>query len=224
MALYYQQRRRRDGRPHKPGPRPQTQRPAARVSKRYGADRIGIVGFNNKGFVIARPAHPHAPWLYERSQMLHTKVGGMTNMACGLRQALELLRWAPEGVLRRIWLLSDGQPSDREDTIMAAVAEACRLRVNINTIGFGDEYNAELLHRISATTHHGEFVHAETLRHLAGLLQRSRPNQERHRAETTILTIDLSESMGWPMEGKPRVRVVEEAIAHLLHYKQKLYA
>jgi hypothetical protein len=40
----------------------------------------------------------------------------------------------------------------------------------------------------------------------------------------TILAIDLSASMREPMEGRTKIEVVEEAIRHLIHYKQKLFS
>ena len=45
-----------------------------------------------------------------------------------------------------------------------------------------------------------------------------------HRAETTVLAIDLSGSMREPMEGKTKVEVVEGAIVRLLHWKMEYSA
>jgi hypothetical protein len=53
------------------------------IRKVFGPDRIGIVGFHAKGFVIARPAEPYAAWLQERAQLLHTKIRRATR-ACSL--------------------------------------------------------------------------------------------------------------------------------------------
>ncbi|MDG4584347.1 MAG: hypothetical protein P9E67_09740 [Candidatus Competibacter sp.] len=61
---------------------PQAPRPAPTQPK---PDRIGLVGFHEHGFVIARPAEPFAPWLVERSQTLRQRLGGRTNIADGLR-------------------------------------------------------------------------------------------------------------------------------------------
>ncbi|MHC4176014.1 MAG: vWA domain-containing protein [Planctomycetota bacterium] len=199
------------------------------VEKVYGADRIGIVGFHDRGFVIAKPAEPFAPWLLERSQRLQQKVGGCTNLTDGLRRAVEMVRRTPRGILRRIWLLSDGYPNRETSRLAGVVEDARRAWANLNTIGFGDEYDGDLLRRISAATHRGKFVPVRTLRELTDALViatngDSGPNRRHHRAETTILAIDLSTTMLDPMEGKTKIAVVEEAVLHLLHYKQQCFS
>ena len=202
--------------------------------KIYGADRIGLCGFHDRGFVIAKPAEAHSAWLQERSQQLHTRMDGRgTNLTDGLRKAIELLQRTPKGVLRRIWLLTDGCPNQERDALMSVVAQARRAYININTIGFGDThgdtYDEALLRQISAATHNGKFVPVSTLRQLTDTLVlgsngKSGQNRHRHRSETSVLAIDLSPSMNLPMGGKSRIQVVEEAALHLLHYKQQCFS
>ncbi len=200
------------------------------VRKVYGADRIGLCGFHDRGFVIAKPAEAHAAWLQERGQQLHQKVGGSgTNLTDGLRKAVEMLQRTPRGILRRIWLLTDGYPNREIESMVSVVEAARRSYINVNTIGFGDTYDEDLLRRISGATHNGKFVPVRTLQQLTDALvlsangnnSRHRP---RHQAETTILAIDLSPSMTGSMGGKTKIRVVEEAVLHLLHYKQQCFS
>ncbi len=203
--------------------------PSPRIMKVYGADRVGLVGYHERGFVIAVPAEPHAAWLQQRTQSLHEKLGSVTNMTDGLRRGLEVLNKTPAGVLRRLWLLSDGHPN-RETDALAGVVKQCRAAyVNVNTVGIGDEFNERLLRQIAAATHNGQFVAVNTLRELTAALvrsdaARSPSGPRRHRAETTVLVIDLSASMGEPMEGRTKIAVVEESVVRLLHYKQELFA
>lgn len=199
------------------------------LHRQYGADRIGLIGFHDRGFVIARPADPYAPWLKQRSQDLHNRMGGCTNMTDGLRQAINLLSAVPKGGHRRIWLLSDGRPNKETAGLMNRVDEARRAYININTIGFGDDYDRDLLMQISRSTHNGKFVSVRSLQQLTqALVQTAPPRGNRqpspHRTETTILCIDLSASMAGSMGAATKVQVVEEAILHLLHYKQRLFA
>lgn len=203
----------------------------ARTTKVRGPDHIGIVGFQHRAFVIAKPAEPHAAWLQERSQRLHERVGGEgTNIAAGLRTSVELLRTTWSGVLRRIWLLSDGEPNVEVGAIPMAVEEARRAYVNINTIGFGDEYDEALLRQVASATHNGKFIPVRTLRQLSdALIQGDNgngglPGRHHHRAETTVLCIDLSLSMNEPMEGRRKIDIVEEAILHLLNWKQRVFS
>lgn len=210
-----------------------TNRLAHVIPNRNGAHRpdlLGLVGFHESAFVVAKPAEPYAAWLYERSQTLHQKLGGMTNMTAGLRLAVSLIRRVPRGVHRRIWLLSDGEPNVETDGLRAAVEEARSAFCNVNTIGFGDSYDESLLRQIAAATHNGKFVSVKTLRDLTDVLIATGGQQQHHRhrhhgrSETAILAIDLSGSMGGPMGSSTKVQVVEEAVKRLLAYKQALFA
>jgi Mg-chelatase subunit ChlD len=204
-----------------PGPVAPRRQPAVR-----GPDRIALVGFHDYAFVVARPAEPFASWLLDRSQQLHEKLGGRTNIAAGLWQALEILQATPRGVYRKIWLLSDGEPNIDVDAILPAVNACYRAHVNINTIGFGDEFDEPVLRQIAAQTHNGRFIPVNSLRSLTRTLtEMDLPAQHpRGRSETAVLVIDCSYSMSQPMEGRRKIEVVEEAIRHLIHYKQRLFA
>ena len=198
------------------------------IHKIYGRDRLGMVGYNDRASVIAEPVELYDSRLQSQSQTLHRKVGGSgTNLTDGLRKSVEMLLRTPKGVLRRIWLLTDGYPNREVGSIMSTVRDARQAYINVNTIGFGDEYDEGLLRRISGATHNGKFVPVKTLRQLTDALvlgSNGNPNRRRHRSETTVLAIDLSPSMTMPMEGKTKIAVVEEAILHLLHYKQQCFA
>ena len=199
-----------------------------------GPDKIGLVGFNDKGFVISEPAKAHEHTLQEKSQTLHQFVAGVTNMTDGLRKGVEMCEWSPRFALRRIWLLSDGYPNREIAGLMAMVEQAKNSYININTIGFGDTYDEALLRQIADSTHNGKFVPVNSLRELTNALvaygnngknrNGGNGNHHRRRMETTAMVIDLSGSMRAAMDGKTKVKVVEEAILHLLHYKQQLFS
>ena len=200
--------------------------PAPRPVK--GPDRIGLVGFHDNGFPIAKPAAAYQAWLQERTLNLHQRVGGNgTNITDGLRQSVAMLQATPPGIYRRIWLLTDGYPNREEDRLYQVVDEARRAHININTIGFGDAYDVELLRRISTATHNGKFVPVASLRQLTDALVTagaSHGGGQRRRAECTVLAIDLSGSMVGPMEGRRKIEIVQEAILRLLHYKQSCFS
>jgi Mg-chelatase subunit ChlD len=162
--------------------------------------------------------------LQEQVQRLHQMLGGLTNLTDGLRVAIQMASQSPIGTHRRIWLLSDGYPNVDTDQVMNVAAQAYRHWVNVNTIGFGDEYDAALLRRISEATHNGRFVPVHTLRELTAALVGNGRRRHHCRTETTILAIDLSGSMAGPMEGRRKIEVVQEAILHLLRYKQVCFS
>jgi hypothetical protein len=188
-----------------------------------GTGNTDLVGFHDRGFVVAKPAEPHAHWLQERVASLPGRVSGVsTNITDGLRKAMGLLERSPRGRLRRIWLLTDGMPNREEYSLMPVVAEARKHHININTIGFGDPetflYDPKLLRNVAGSTHNGRFVSVHSLRTLSNALKRGpRRGLGHRRPETTILVIDCSGSMVQSMEGKRRIDVVVEAITHLLH-------
>lgn len=212
---------------------------ASRPRQRFGypcsakvcdPDRIGLVIFHDTAFRIAEPSEPHDARLQERIVSLPSLVaGGYTNLTDGLRVAAQMASRAPAGWLRRIWLLTDGAPNRELEGVWSAVNEARSLKININTIGFGDPgaplYDPDLLNRIAAATHNGRFVPVDSLRALsAALVGEARPGRRHHRPEVTVMAIDCSLSMQDPMEGKRRIDVVVEALTHLLRYKQQLFA
>ncbi|MBT5536759.1 VWA domain-containing protein [Candidatus Poribacteria bacterium] len=197
--------------------------------KVHAPDRVGLVLFHHRGFVHSRPAAPHDARLLHRSQQLHGMVSGYgTNITDGLRKGLDLHRRTPPGVLRRIWLLSDGKPNVETERLHGEVRRARSERVNVNTIGFGDEYDGRLLRGISRGTHNGKFVPVGSLRALTNALvssnARKMQRNRHHRSETTILVIDISGSMVNPMGRRTKIQVVEEAILHLLNYKQRMFS
>jgi Mg-chelatase subunit ChlD len=203
--------------------------PSAAVKKTH-TDLVGLVGFHDRGFIVAKPAEPHAHWLQERVASLPKRVAGnSTNMTDGLRKGLEILEKTPKNRYRRIWLLTDGKNNREQDKLMSMIAQAGLLHVNINTIGFGNpgsnHYDPDMLKKISSATHNGRFVPVSSLKELSAVLQdRDRIGLGKRKAETTVLVIDCSPSMTLSMGNRQRIEVVVEAITHLLHYKQKCFS
>jgi hypothetical protein len=202
-----------------------------RPGRRYGADMIGLGIFHDDYRLIANPVEAHNAKLQELITSLPDQVGGRgTNLTAGLLGAVRMADRAPAGCLRRVWVLSDGDPNTDVDGLYRAVDEARKRRININTIGFGNpgarQYDPELLKRISKATHNGRFVPVDSLRSLSRTLVGNQTSHHRrhHRQEITVMSIDCSLSMNTDMEGKRRIDVVVEALTHLLHYKQQCFS
>jgi len=200
-----------------------------RPMKRFGPDRIGLTAYHDRGFVVAKPADAFAPWLQTRAASLpHRISGSCTNLAAGLEVSLRLLRRTPRGVLRRLWLLSDGLPNRHNHRVAPFIQAAKDAHVNINTIAFGDRRNCnvKLLRQIAAATHNGRYFSIDNLRDLSeALIQSGLPrSRRRHQSETTVICVDLSGSMLGPMNGCRKIDVVGEAIIALLRYKQNVWS
>lgn len=195
----------------------------------YGPDLLGLVGFNAVAVTLVPPCSVFDGRLVEAVGKLPAHVSGLTNLAAAIQQAVELLKQVPRGYLRRCWLLSDGEATTEQGGIPAAIAEARAAWVNVNCIGFGDKFDRPTLETIAAGTHRGWFVEVRGLRALTdALLADQRPprsNRHRqHRAECTILALDLSGSMSEPMEGRKKIEVVQEAVGRLLAFKQRCFS
>lgn len=208
---------------------PRGPRRSRTVPKKFGSDYIGLIGFKERAQIIAVPATPHSHWLQTRiSQLRNWADGDGTNLTDGLRLATEMHRKTPKGALKRVWLLTDGLANRERFGVLDAADDAARQRININTIAFGEggDTDADLLKKISNATHNGKFFRIAALRELTAALMTNggRTKPGRHRSETTIFAIDLSASMNGAMEGRTKIEVVQEALLHLLHWKQRVFA
>lgn len=210
-----------------------SQRPYVAAKPIYGADRIAVVGFNDRGFVISNLTGTHAAELQRDIAGMHRRVRGMhTNIADGLRAAVGILTNARPGLLRRIWLLSDGRPNpdgaDVRREIGEVVQRARDAHININTIGFGEaaRYDIGLLRNIARHTHNGKYVAVATPQRLAAALRRTGQPliKVRRHAEATVYVIDCSGSMVLEsMQGRPKIDVVKSTLTQLLYHKQQLF-
>jgi Mg-chelatase subunit ChlD len=190
-------------------------------------DHLSFVGFANNGFLIAAPTPVTSPELEGLCRKLPGMMpSGGTNIADGLRKAIAAVQMGPRGTYRRIWLLSDGQPTAEKDAIIPVALEARRARINVNTVGIGDDFDEALLRQISGATHNGQFVSVNTLRQLSrAFMSASNGFRSPHRrAETTVFAVDMSSSMCWMMDGRRKIDVVEEAIIHLIRHKRNLFS
>lgn len=192
-------------------------------------DLIAIVGFADRASVLAAPANANAPTIAHIIKNVITSksdgLGGGTNITAGLRAAGSLLRNAPRGFRKRIWLLSDGRPTDEENEIFPQLQLLRSQYVNVNSIAFGNDADVPLLKRIASATHNGHFFQANDLATLTRVLVGSQ--LPRHsigtKPESTIYLIDKSGSMWGPMGTSQKIDVVQAALLNLLQNKRLLF-
>ena len=210
-----------------PRPRPT---PSARV---YGADEIALVGFDGTARVLCPPQSAFSAVLQTVVRELPAAARGQsTSVGAGLAAGLDLLEGVAPGRLRRLWLLTDGLVNREEERVLPLVARAKASYVNVNTVlfGEGDKGNGDLLRQIAAGTHRGRSLTVADLRSLAAALVTQRPGWKaqastaRHRAETTVVAVDLSASMNEPFDGTTKIQAVGRALFELLLWKQRTFA
>ena len=116
-------------------------------------DRIGVVAFDNSvELVLPLDTHDTDAAI---ARVQSVREGGMTNLSGGWLKGIEMLEASarPEA-LRRVVLLTDGQANVGETNTdrLAGMAGAARSRnITTTTIGFGDQFDEQLLSLIADT-------------------------------------------------------------------------
>jgi Mg-chelatase subunit ChlD len=133
-------------------------------------DLVGCVAFGSDATVALPLTSPGSPWIEQHLAGL--QISGLTNMVAGVTLGLDMLCARPGRILRNMVLISDGYPDDRAG-LGPLVQRAYAERVNIHTVGVGDEggYDAELLRWISANTHKGRYQSVQDVQQYAHALQ-----------------------------------------------------
>jgi ADP-ribosylglycohydrolase/uncharacterized protein YegL len=115
-------------------------------------DRIAVVTFSDTARTII-PLQQPVSKAYLQALIAGIQVGGGTNLTAGWMQGRDEVAKAPEGMSRKLLLLTDGhtnvgitEPSQIRQ-IVAHGLEKERLRTSC--LGFGDEYNEDLLNELS---------------------------------------------------------------------------
>ena len=206
-----------------------THTPASLAQAIRCPDILALVAFDHAAHCVTPFVGAFDSAFAEAVQKLPALVrDGCTDMAAGLMLANDLLASQPRGLLRRIWLLTDGYPNPADQPLWPQVERARRQYTNINTVGFGvpGKYDRELLERIAKATHNGRFSEAQTLNRLTAIFRDpARPRKPgSHRGEATVFVIDISGSMTSPMGAQRAIDVVVTAMIELIKYKQGMWS
>ncbi len=121
---------------------------------------------------------------------------GGTNISAGLREGAERLREVRGGV-RRLILVSDGQPTEGATDAAALVAQVRSLRaqgVTVSAIGVGSDYDERLM---QAFAEHGAgaYGYLQDARQLATLFQRDLQQASTAVARDVTLSFELPEGV-----------------------------
>jgi len=131
-------------------------------------DKITIIHFDDESHVLL----PLSPLQREQAhQVIETleKYSGGTYMGKGLRNALNQLGKEPQDIAKRLILLTDGLTFDEEDCRDLAI-QLAETNAPIFAIGIGEEYNEDLLVKLSDTTK-GSFLHLNDMQQLETLFR-----------------------------------------------------
>lgn len=150
------------------------------LSKLDARDRLGMVTFNNRARLIS----PLRAINEEGRAFFHgvlrtVQALGSTNMAAGLRLAMEHLQRDNRGALSHVLLFSDGQPNrgDMEPEELATILLRTDDNCSLSCLGFSRDHDEDLLQKLARIGRGGyayiespEMIPHAFARELGGLL------------------------------------------------------
>ncbi len=202
-------------------------RPIAMANARplFAPDINALIVFSDVPIVLSGFARLTDAGFAQAVRSLPGRVGGLTYMGAGLDKAIDLFKSAPEGMRRKITLLTDGIANDR-DAVLRAAARAAAARINLDTIGIGKpgDYDGDLLSIISGMTYRGRMYHCGNVASLDRAFGHGRPRSVSHVGQATVFVVDASGSMATDFGRQPRIEAVRHAIERLVRVKQKQWS
>lgn len=189
-------------------------------------DLIALVTFGDTATVVCDFVGAFDPKFVSSVLKLPGYVKGCTNLNAGVLRAVHLLKNAPDGLYRKIYLLSDGGENIGAEKTMQTVAFAKKNRINIVTIPFGKFHDdIKKMQAIADATHNGKMMAAHDAEQLAKVFKNTVPRSKGFsRGEASVFVIDVSASMSESMDGKTRIEVVVQALIGLIKYKQAVWS
>jgi Ca-activated chloride channel family protein len=114
-------------------------------------DRISIIGFNHKAKVLVPNQELENP-ISIKLQIDQLQASGGTAIDEGLRLGIEELAKAKQGTISQIFLLTDGENEHGDNDRCLKLAKlAADYNLTLNTLGFGSEWNQDILEKIADT-------------------------------------------------------------------------
>jgi len=112
-------------------------------------DRLSIVAFDHKAKVLI-PNQPIENTAGIRLQINQLKAGGGTAIDEGLRLGIEELAKAKKETVSQAFLLTDGENEHGDnDRCLKFAKLAAEYNLTLNTLGFGDAWNQDVLEKIA---------------------------------------------------------------------------
>lgn len=118
---------------------------ARRVLRELPGDRIGLVAFAGRAYILAPMTVDHgALQLYLDALDPDIVSQGGSSLASAIRQGTDLARGARDARRGAVLLISDGEALEEEDDVRDAAARAARAGITIHTVGVGTPEGAPI--------------------------------------------------------------------------------
>jgi Ca-activated chloride channel homolog len=112
-------------------------------------DRLSVVGFDHKAKVLVPNQALDNPASL-KLQINQLKAGGGTAIDEGLRMGIEELAKGKQGTVSQVFLLTDGENEHGDNDRCLKLAKlATDYNMTLNTLGFGDAWNQDMLEKIA---------------------------------------------------------------------------
>lgn len=119
------------------------------VDRLSWGDRISIVAFDHKAKVLVPSQELDNPASI-KLQISQLKAGGGTAIDEGLRLAIEELAKGKRDAVSQAFLLTDGENEHGDNDRCLKLAQlAADYKLTVNTLGFGDAWNQDILEKIA---------------------------------------------------------------------------
>lgn len=113
---------------------------ARRLLRELGGDRIGLVAFAGRAYVLSPMTVDHsALQLYLDALDPDIVSQGGSSLAAAVRQATDLARGPEDAGRGAVVLVTDGEALEEEAAVLAAADRAARVGITIHTVGVGTE-------------------------------------------------------------------------------------
>lgn len=116
---------------------------ARRLLRELGGDRIGLVAFSGRAYVLSPMTVDHsALQLYLDALDPEIVSQGGSSIASAIRQATDLARGPQDAGRGAVVLVTDGEALEEESGVLEAADRAARVGITIHTVGVGTESGA----------------------------------------------------------------------------------
>jgi hypothetical protein len=196
-------------------------------------DRVMVIGFDSRAFKVLLPTRIGDPGVAQRIKQLSDPKrfkGGGTSMSAGLDMAFaQLATWKGDWV-RRIIIVSDGEPTDNTANRIAEIGNRARvLHASVCGVHIGDGQN-NLLRSLVGATRGGWFEAVGNFTSLTASIRRAGQLDRggNGRRGLVLLLVDTSGSMGTVFPGAPgggrRIDALVEAVLAWRDYHLRTYS
>lgn len=189
-------------------------------------DMLALVEFGSAPRTVLPMTSVVNPQVIPACRQLTANAGG-TALDKGLETAMQLLTTVDRKIIRRVVLISDGEPTCPAASLMSIAQRMAQQQIRLDCISVGPQAGSQLLHSLAKATYRGHFFAAGNFKALAGAVLKHVESGRRHRFRgATVLLIDASGSMNGPMPMEPRrsrIQACQEVAEAFVKAQRRLY-